>query len=332
VSLDAGQGGPRAAQVVALRRRFFYLLPPDYPPPAPADPWLVVWGGTRIRGARIAPDGAMIDPFGIELSLGVGAQFFPGVASDGRSALVTWGRDPAGISAQVVGPRPATVQDLIAWLEQLVTEGRLSALDGGRLVHRLAYALALNKEDAILAALEKVIQITQDLYLANGRITIEDGASLILQARWLLRTLPTANDAYADLGNEFDEPRHHLRGWGLINPGLLAPEIDPDRTSRYQLLRGSNTVYLAVPVPGAAHTLSFRTEDGVCDDSFAVYVNDRGPAYSYRADPARYIFPLHQVPLDGSWLSGATARITFVNTAQDTCGLAATYFVRLATP
>lgn len=132
-----------------------------------------------------------------------------------------------------------------------------------------------------------------------------------------------------DVGNPVDEALHDLEGWGGINPGLLPSEIDADRTSRYQLLRGSNSLTIAVPSPGAPHTLSFRTEDGVCDDSFDVHVAGDW-LYSYRAEvrPSTF-FPLHQVEVPGSRLQGATVRITFINAATDSCGLAAVYFVRL---
>jgi CSLREA domain-containing protein len=133
----------------------------------------------------------------------------------------------------------------------------------------------------------------------------------------------------ADLGNPADEALHQLEGWGAINPGLLPPEIDADRTSRYQLLRGVNALTLAVPLPGIGHTLRFRTEDGVCDDSFDVYL-DGVRIYSYRAETtSATFFPLHEVELSGSQLAHGAVRIGFVNTAADSCGLAAVYFVSL---
>lgn len=311
VSLDAGEGLPHGPQVVALE-----------------DSWLVVWAGTRARAARVAFDGVVGDPVGAVLSASAGTQFFPVVASDGRNAFVTWGEDATGIYAQVVGRRPGSMQDLIAEVDGLVADSRLSPSDGSALVQRLtsgALDLFLSRVEHFLFGYACA---TGSWNPATGcRIAFADTVMLSLQGRWLL---PTPLVSTVDLGNEFDEWQHQLEGWGGVNPGLLPPELDPDRTSRYQLLRGSNSVTLTVPQPGTPHVLGFRTEDGGCDDSFDVYVNGVGPIYSYRAEtrPDTF-FPLHKVPVPGSQLIEPTARITFVNRATDSCGLAATYFVSL---
>lgn len=312
VSLEAGEGLPHGSRVAALE-----------------DSWLVVWAGPRARAARVGFDGAVRDPVGAVLSVVGETQFYPGVASDGRNALVTWGQDASGIGGQVVGQRPDSVPDLIGVVGGLVDATRLSPLEGSRLVDRLA----AGGIDLFLSRVQNFLInfacTTGSWDIETGcRIAFDDAVMLILQGRWLLPT-PLVSDV--DLGNEFDEWQHNLEGWGGVNPGLLPPQLDPDRTSRYQLLRGANSVTLPVPKPGASYVLGFRTEDGSCDDSFDVYVNGGGPVYSYRAKTASAtFFPLHKVPLRDSLLLEPTARITFLNRATDGCGLAATYFVRLA--
>jgi len=311
VSLDPGGGLPHAVRVVALE-----------------DEWLVVWAGTRARGARLASGGAVVDPVGADLSTAAGSQWFPGVASDGRSALVTWGSDLGGLMSQIVGPRPSAAEDLIAEVGGLVASRRLLTVEGAR----LAALLASGAIGGFLSRIENFLLPNACPpgwwnYETSCRITLNDGVALVLHGRWLL---PTALVSNVDLGNEFDEWQHNLEGWGDVNNGLLPPEIDTDRTSRYQLLRGSNSVSMKVPEPGMPYVLAFRTEDGLCDDSFDVYVNGVGPIYSYRAMALPdTIFPLHKVLVQGSLLTEATARITFLNRATDGCGLAATYFVRL---
>lgn len=299
VSLAAGDGLPHAPRVAAVE-----------------DGWLVVWAGTRARGARLGADGVVRDADGPALSVGGAPQWFPGVASDGRSAMVTWVRGGEGLEAQLVGTRPESVDDLVAEVETLVALGRLTSERGARLVQ-----LALS------GALDAFVRRVWDIYTVRGYLPFVDGTTLMLQARWLM---PPALDTRADLGDTFDEWQHALSGWGAPNPGPLPIELgDPDRTSRYQLLRGANGLTLDVAQPGLPHVLAFRTEDGICDDSFDVDVNGT-PVYVYRAlSLPETIFPVHKLTVPGTLLDGERARITFQNRAADSCGLAAVYFVTL---
>lgn len=137
-------------------------------------------------------------------------------------------------------------------------------------------------------------------------------------------------DNHADLGNPADEQFHNLRGWGSINPGPpFPPESGADRTSRYQLLRSSNSVDLVVPQAAIPYTLTFRTQDGGCDDSFDVYINDSGPVYRYGHRTSSDTFPVHRVQLSSTLITSRTVKVTFRNTATDGCGLAAVYYARL---
>lgn len=135
-------------------------------------------------------------------------------------------------------------------------------------------------------------------------------------------------DSYADLGNPADERFHNLRGWDNINLDLL-PYAENDRTSRYQNLRSSNSVDLFVPQPGMPYQLSFRSEDGLCDDSFSVFVNGRGPVYVYSRFPLSIFFPFHSIRIGAELVPSSRVTVSFYNQAGDNCGRAAIYFVRL---
>ena len=141
--------------------------------------------------------------------------------------------------------------------------------------------------------------------------------------------LPTTESS-VDMGDPADEARHALRGWGQINTGVsYPPEPGADRTSRYQLVRLPNYVELAVPRAAAPYLLGFRTQDGTCDDSFDVYVNDRGPLYRYRHRTSSDDFPIHQVAIPAEIVTSTIVNINFQNVAIDNCGFAAVYYVRL---
>ena len=152
----------------------------------------------------------------------------------------------------------------------------------------------------------------------------EDIANYLLS---LVMPRSSVFDNYADLGNPDDERFHNLSGWDRVNPGLL-PRPDTDRTSRYQSLRGQGSVDLFVRDISIPHRLTFRSEAGLCDDSFAVYVNGRR-LFTYSHDK-KLDFPIHSVKVGTDLLLfGQRVKVTFQNTASDNCGLAAIYYVRL---
>jgi hypothetical protein len=140
---------------------------------------------------------------------------------------------------------------------------------------------------------------------------------------------PPAGSA-VDLGNPADEALHNLQGWGEVNQDVsFPPEPNADRTARYQLVRLSNSLELLVPQAGTPYTLVFRTQDGTCDDSFDLYVNGKGPLYSYRHRTSIDRFPVHRVPIAASVVTTTSVHVNFVNVAVDNCGLAAVYYVRV---
>ena len=71
--------------------------------------FLVVWGDGRnsssdIYGARVTPDGTVLDPGGIVISQAAGAQGQPAAAFDGMSFLVVWG-DGRDNTSDIYGAR-----------------------------------------------------------------------------------------------------------------------------------------------------------------------------------------------------------------------------------
>lgn len=75
--------------------------------------WLVVWsdersGNADIYGARIAPDGTVLDASGLAISSATGTQSWPAVATYGDDYLVVWedGRDGTGFK-DIYGARVA---------------------------------------------------------------------------------------------------------------------------------------------------------------------------------------------------------------------------------
>lgn len=144
------------------------------------------------------------------------------------------------------------------------------------------------------------------------------------------KSQPPAADSYVDMGDPEDERFHNLQGWWKLNTGPAPPVNTGDLTSRYQTLRRENSVDLFVERAGVGYGLVFKTEDGGCDDSFEVYVNDSPePLYTYRHGKAGNYYPLHYVNVDAGLITSQTVKVTFKNTAQDPCGHGAVYFVTL---
>jgi pimeloyl-ACP methyl ester carboxylesterase len=178
-----------------------------------------------------------------------------------------------------------------------------------------------------------VFALSQDVITPDaiaGAFNMSGQAATFTAAQGPTPTIPTDN--YADLGNQTDEANHNLRGWGTVNPGLLPLGIDSDQTSRYQRLRALNELDLFVPQAGVPYFLTMRTEDGACDDSFEVFVNDRGPLYRYRHRTSSEVFPVHRFQVDRSVISSRLVKVTIRNLAGDSCGNGAVYFVRLDPP
>lgn len=137
-----------------------------------------------------------------------------------------------------------------------------------------------------------------------------------------------APDNYADLGNPEDEKFHDLRGWSGVN-AVLPRGLALDRTSRYQSLRRPNSVRLFVQQVGTPYNLTIRSEAGMCDDSFEIYVNDSGPLYVYKNKEQPVMKALHRVAVDASLIYDTSVEVTFRNISEDGCGRAAISYVSL---
>ena len=144
-------------------------------------------------------------------------------------------------------------------------------------------------------------------------------------------------DSFADLGNPDDEATHNLVGWGDAQGPPENPHVSPsgDRTKRYMLLRGDNSLDLGVPEIGVPYLLVAEVEDGHCTDNFEIHVNGQGPLYCYtgtNAGTGNIAVIRHHVIVSQEYITGASVTVTFRNTSTDDCGLAAVYNVKLQRP
>jgi phosphoribosylformylglycinamidine (FGAM) synthase PurS component len=80
---------------------------------------LVVWAdfhdSTRfhIRGARVTPDGEVLDPSGITITTAPGFQYAPAVVSAGANALVVWQDTRSGSDWDIIGTRVSPQGELL---------------------------------------------------------------------------------------------------------------------------------------------------------------------------------------------------------------------------
>jgi hypothetical protein len=133
----------------------------------------------------------------------------------------------------------------------------------------------------------------------------------------------TELDACLDMGDPADESYHALEGWGANE--LASPIVAPsgDVSKRFQIVNGDNSFVLRVPTANVGYQLVAEVEDGGCDDSFSLYVNDHGPVYTYSHNPAIPGVVSHTVSIAPDHVPTRDVRLTFRNLAGDWCGQAA---------
>jgi len=130
-------------------------------------------------------------------------------------------------------------------------------------------------------------------------------------------------DAYVDLGNEQDESNHNLYGWqGIFRNQPESPS--GDKTFRYQSIRGWASLQLCVSQLGVDYLLVTEVQDYGCDDSFDIYINDKGPVYSYEGTQSNSII-VHNVLISSDYINSSIVKVSFKNNATDDCGAAGVY-------
>jgi hypothetical protein len=81
--------------------------------------FLVVWGDARnvlddnIYGARVTPDGTVLDPAGIAISRASGGQRYPAVACSGSGFLVAWDDSRGGKDNDIYGARVSSSGEVL---------------------------------------------------------------------------------------------------------------------------------------------------------------------------------------------------------------------------
>lgn len=139
---------------------------------------------------------------------------------------------------------------------------------------------------------------------------------------------PAAYDSCVDLGNLADEQFHFLSNWGEAGDGLLIP-VSGDADAWFQVLRETSLVSLSLADSNTGHRFTIEFEDGLCDDSFEVYIDSQGPIYAYSADPDGYGGMTTHIPIFEELLQSEDVLVAVTNIASDNCGLAKTYNIKM---
>ncbi|MGA9097454.1 MAG: transglycosylase SLT domain-containing protein [Methanotrichaceae archaeon] len=135
---------------------------------------------------------------------------------------------------------------------------------------------------------------------------------------------------YVDLGNPNDEATHNLVGWGDLQGPPDNPYVSPsgDKTKRYQILHGDNSVDFSLKRIDIPYLLTFEVEDGNCDDSFEVWIGNNNLGF-YKGHHSQNEAKSYEVVIPKEYITSTDTTITFRNRASDNCGLAAVYNVKL---
>lgn len=136
---------------------------------------------------------------------------------------------------------------------------------------------------------------------------------------------------YVDLGILFSEDIHNANGWGEV------PKFNPytspsgDNSKHYMAIGGECSVDMDVQELNVPYTLAFEVEDGNCDDSFEVWIDNEelyyvvGQNYGKNYNDIR----TYKVKIPAEYLKSSSITVKFKNIASDSCGRAAIYNVGL---
>lgn len=127
-----------------------------------------------------------------------------------------------------------------------------------------------------------------------------------------------------DMGNPESESQVVLSGWG--EPTTLL-EASADPTARFQRQGGRATVVFPSVVPGTAYTLTVEVDDGRCDDSFQIAVDDH--VLLDWTGLGGYVARTHTVTIPAERVTAGELEVEFRNTSTMACGLAGVYNMSL---
>lgn len=124
-------------------------------------------------------------------------------------------------------------------------------------------------------------------------------------------------DGYIDFyTGDSDDACHNIEGWNSTNG-----------EDKWMSLNANQYVDLWTDYPGEAHTLTFKHYDGLCDDSFNLYVNEQN-LFSYDHGTGTGAIT-EEVNVPAYLIDSNTVALRFRNLAADTCGHAGIDWINL---
>jgi len=133
----------------------------------------------------------------------------------------------------------------------------------------------------------------------------------------------------ADMGNQDSESSFALEGWANSEPDNLFTSPGGDKTKRF-MTRNTDQFLTFEPVsPGWNYHLRVEAENGTCDDSFQVWLDDRRLVDYQAKNAGSTFFHTEQADIPGELILATSVRLTFRNTTRDACGSSPIYTVLL---
>jgi hypothetical protein len=317
----SGLGGVRAARV----SRTGVLLDPQpilvaagpadvaYPKVAfDGTNYLVVWSMTEaepsaIRGARVSPDGAVLDPDGFLIADGPDEDVLPVVAFDGTNHLVLWISGPLGIpgastvhatrvdtGGHVIDPTPMLIPEAHA-PPSVAFDGAnyLIAWSGGEQGQDGVQAIRMSPAGAVLAP--GVIQVTAAT-LVNSPAVVFDGV------HWQVAWSQWSPDGYDIHGTRVS------RMGRVLDPADIAISTAPGDQMGASIARNGNHVLVA---------WTDAQRDG---DIFGARISRPGVVLDPAGIPLATGPGIHQSPALATGTNNVMA--TFIGVSGDRCCMA----------